>query len=102
MAKDDAFGSVSATVFGRNLHTFGSNGDSPGLSISEVINAKLGSIGNFKAQFVKISMRRHVLMCLENSPSAIKFTKPVSLAINYISLMGLDLSNKTNYLNLIM
>jgi hypothetical protein len=39
-------------------------------------------------------MRRHVLTCLENSPLSTKFTKQAAFAINYISLLGFDLSKQ--------
>lgn len=37
-------------------------------------------------------MRRHILTCLENSPLAIKFTKQPALGVNYISILGFDMS----------
>ena len=36
-------------------------------------------------------MRRHILTCLENSPLSNKFSKQAAFAINYISLLGVDL-----------
>lgn len=46
-------------------------------------------------------MRRHVLTCLENSPLSSKFTKQAAFAINYISLLGFDLSKLGEYINYI-
>lgn len=43
-------------------------------------------------------MRRHVLTCLENSPLATKFTKQPAFAINYISILGFDLSKVGDFL----
>ena len=44
-------------------------------------------------------MRRHILTCVENSPLSTKFTKTACLGINFISLLGFDLSKTGNYLN---
>lgn len=46
-------------------------------------------------------MRRHILTCLENSPLSTKFTKPPSFGINYISLLGYDLTKVGDYLTYI-
>lgn len=46
-------------------------------------------------------MRRFTLSCLENSPSAIKFTKQLAFGINYISLLGFDMSKVGDYVNFI-
>jgi len=43
-------------------------------------------------------MRRHILTCLENSPLSTKFTKPPSFGINYISLLGYDLTKIGDYI----
>jgi hypothetical protein len=39
-------------------------------SVEDIIKNKLGSLNNFRANFIKLSMRRHVICCLENSPVA--------------------------------
>lgn len=44
-------------------------------------------------------MRRHVLTCLENSPLSTKFTKPPAFGINFISILGFDLSKVGDYLS---
>ena len=90
--KDDAFGSVSATVFGSNLESFHITQHDPTMSVEEIIQQKLHSLQNFKVQYIKFCMRRHVLSCVENSPLATKFTKPPAFGINYISLLGFDMS----------
>jgi len=46
-------------------------------------------------------MRRHVLTCLENSPLSTKITKPAAFAINYISLLGFDMTKIGEYLSYI-
>ena len=42
-----------------------------------------------------------MLTCLENSPLATKFTKTPAFGINYISLLGFDLSKIGEYLTYI-
>jgi hypothetical protein len=46
-------------------------------------------------------MRRHVLTCLENSPLSTKFTKQPAFGINYISLLGFDMTKVGEYLGYI-
>jgi hypothetical protein len=46
-------------------------------------------------------MRRHVLTCLENSPLSIKFQKPPAFGINYISLLGYDVSKVGEFISFI-
>jgi hypothetical protein len=46
-------------------------------------------------------MRRHILTCLENSPLASKFTKQAAYGINYISLLGYDLTKIGDYVSYI-
>lgn len=100
IVKDDAFGSVGATVFGSNLQTLSASSLSGNFEsgIEDLITQKLQSLQNFKVQFIKFRMRRHVLTCLENSPLATKFTKQPAFAINYISLLGFDLSKVGDFL----
>jgi len=38
------------------------------------------------------------LTCLENSPLAVKFQKPVAMGVNYISIMGFDMTKVGKYL----
>lgn len=100
IVKDDAFGSVGATVFGSNLQTLSTSTISGNFEsgIEDLITQKLQSLQNFKVQFIKFRMRRHILTCLENSPLATKFTKQPAFAINYISLLGFDLSKVGDFL----
>jgi hypothetical protein len=70
LAKDDGFGSVQATVFGKNLHSFQVAGGEVAQTVEGLIQSKLASLQNFQANYIKLSMRRHVLCCLENSPLA--------------------------------
>lgn len=44
-------------------------------------------------------MRRFALTCVENSPLAIKFNKPVAFGINYISLLGFELVKAGEYID---
>ena len=71
------------------------------LGIEDIIQQKLQSLQNYKVQFVKFRMRRHVMTCLENSPLSTKFTKQAAFAINYISLLGFDLTKIGEYLSYI-
>eukprot|EP00347_Sterkiella_histriomuscorum_P017580 403348792 len=98
IVKDDAFGSVSATVFGQNLQSFQGSAENVHGQILDVIQHKLQSIQNFKIKYIKFCMRRNILTCLENSPLSTKFTKPVAFGINYISLLGYDLTKVGDYL----
>jgi len=38
-------------------------------------------------------MRNNIVTCLENSPNSIKFNKPRALGLNFISIMGYNVSN---------
>ena len=60
-----------------------------------MIQSKLASLQNFQANFIKLCMRRHVLSCLENSPLAARQSKRPAFAINYISILGYQLSDST-------
>src|SRR3569833_12697 len=44
-------------------------------------------------------MRRYVLTCLENSPLSTKFTKQVAFGINFISILGFDLTRVGEYIS---
>lgn len=101
IVKDNAYNSVHATIFGKNMLEFKDEQGmrfqadptkSLGPQIEHIIKSKLDSLGNFKAQYVNFSMRRNVLTCLENSPLATRILKPVSLSINYISITGYNLN----------
>jgi hypothetical protein len=46
-------------------------------------------------------MRRSIFTCLENSPSASKFQKQQAVSINYISLLGYELSKVGEHLTFI-
>lgn len=98
LTHDDGFGSVAATVFGKNLHSFRTSPGEAAQSIESLIQSKLASLQNFQASFIKISMRRHVLCCLENSPLAARTAKRPAFAINYISLLGYKLQEPSNTL----
>ena len=37
-------------------------------------------------------MRNNIITCVENSPIAQKYSKPKSLGINFISIMGYNVS----------
>ena len=67
-----------------------------------MINARLNNLPNFAAQYIQFSIRRNVLTCLENSPTAARLEKPQTLGINYISITGWDLpkfsSNVSEYI----
>jgi hypothetical protein len=43
-------------------------------------------------------MRRFALTCLENSPLSIKFTKQIAFGINYISILGFEVSKAGEYI----
>jgi hypothetical protein len=45
-------------------------------TIEEAVKNKLGSLINFKCLYLKFSMRRNVITCLENSPLATRLNKP--------------------------
>ena len=94
--KDNAYNSVHASVFGKNMLEYkdevvinaSDKSASVGQQIENAIKRKLDSLGNFKAQYINFSMRRNALTCLENSPLSTRFLKPQSIAINYISITG--------------
>jgi hypothetical protein len=46
-------------------------------------------------------LRRHLVSCLENSPNSTKFNKQPAFGINYISLLGFELSKIGEYLSYI-
>jgi hypothetical protein len=96
LIKDDGFGSVQATVFGRNFHSFKVTPGETAQGIEALIQSKLASLQNFQANYIKLSMRRHVLCCLENSPLAARQSKRPAFAINYISLVGYKLTESTS------
>jgi hypothetical protein len=99
IVQDSAFYSVSAVVFAKNMQEYQQTQDRKLFSsVAEAVNSKLECLQNFKANFIKFSMRRNVLTCLENSPLANRLTKPVQLAINFISVTGYDLTQvRGNY-----
>ena len=104
IVKEDAFGSVSATVYGANLLSFsgqqekiGLDGENVQAEVQEIIQQKLQSIQNFRIKYIKFSMRRTILSCLENSPLASKFQKQLMMSINFISLLGYDITKVGNY-----
>jgi len=47
LTKDDGFGSVQATVFGKNLHSFRVASGEAALSVESLIQSKLASLQNF-------------------------------------------------------
>lgn len=99
LVKDDGFGSVHASVFGKNLHSYAvPAGDASSQTVEQLIHSQLSSLPNFQANYVKISMRRHVLCCLENSPLAARQSGRPAFAINYISLLGYKLAGAPNAL----
>ncbi len=76
--QDSAFGSVSAVVFGKNMLEFQQIQDTKLYdSIEQAVNAKIECLTNFKANFIKFSMRKNVVCCLENSSLANRLTKPL-------------------------
>jgi hypothetical protein len=90
---DTAFLSVNSTIFAKNLQQYeDETGNNIGSTIEEVIQSKIESVPNFQCLWLKFSMRRNVMTCLENSPLAARLTKPTMLSINYISLHGYDVS----------
>ena len=92
MITDPAFASVQSTVFARNLQQFDSQAEPLGEAVGDLISRKIDSIENFKCQWLKISMRRNALSCIENSLLATRLQKPTMLSINFISMQGYDLS----------
>jgi hypothetical protein len=98
LTQDDGFGSVQATVFGKNLHSFRVSTGDVAQSIENLIQNKLASLQNFQANFIKLCMRRHVLCCLENSPLAARQAKRPAFAINYISMLGYKLTESSTAL----
>jgi len=93
--KDDGFAQVQSSLFGKNLMSF--QPDLQGVSIEDDIERKLASLQNYKVQFLRFSMRRHVMPCVENSPLATKFMKQPAFAINFISLQGYNLEELGDY-----
>lgn len=95
LVEDDGFGSVQASVFGKSMQSFKTTTGEAGQTVESIIRSKLASLQNFQANFIKFSMRRHVLSCLENSPLAARQAKRPAFAINYISLVGYRLPEST-------
>jgi len=71
---DTAFMSVNSTVFAKNLQEYQHN-NQMAVTIEEAVRSKLGSLVNFKCMYLKFSMRRNVMTCLENSPLATRLGK---------------------------
>jgi hypothetical protein len=65
-------------------------------SIEHLIEEHLSSLGNFQANFIKISMRRQIISCVENSPLVNRFNKQPAFAINYISVLGYAFDETTD------
>ena len=74
VATDTAFMSVNSTVFAKNLQEY--QNQHMVETIEEAVKNKLGSLINFKCLYLKFSMRRNVITCLENSPLATRLNKP--------------------------
>ena len=68
VATDTAFMSVNSSVFAKNLQEYQTS--QMAATIEEAVKSKLGSLVNFKCMYLKFSMRRNVMTCLENSPLA--------------------------------
>ena len=89
LVQDPAFLSVSSSVFAKNMQEYEKSSQAYG-SLEQMIEQKINSLPNFKVQWVKFSMRRNQMACLENSPLANRFDKTHHFGINYISMPGYD------------
>lgn len=118
---DQAFSSVSNSVFGKNMGEF-CKADSDSRitlclpkdaagkrkldkSINKIIKDKVDSVLNFKALYLRFCFRRSVMSCVENSPlsSRIQMNKNPLFAINFISIIGYDMKQVAeSYTNLIV
>jgi len=92
--QDDGFGNFAVSVFGRNMETFTSENSK---SVEQQINLKLDSLPHFCVRYVRFKFRKGVIACTENSVLVPLMKKPKLLSINYISIMGYDVSNLGNY-----
>jgi hypothetical protein len=112
VVKDNAFSSVNAIVYAKNMQEFGMTRETVATkvptsqlqqTVEQIVRQKLDSLSNFKARYINFSMRRNVLTCLENSPLAPRILKPQSLCINYISVTGYDVSKvKGRYASMVV
>lgn len=58
--------------------------------LDDFINKRLSSIPKLQAQYLKFTMRRNTVACLENSVLSTRSTATKSFALNYISVTGYD------------
>lgn len=73
VATDTAFMSVNSSVFAKNLQEYQNTQMLD--TVEEAVKSKLSSLVNFKCIYLKFSMRRNVMTCLENSPLATRLNK---------------------------
>ena len=92
--RDDGFASHCSAVFGRNMETFSSEN---GKTISQLLDNKFDSLPHFRVKYLRFTLRKGVVTCLDNSPMLNLLKKQKFFAINYISVSGYDVSNLGNF-----
>jgi len=90
--KDNAFYLQCAAIFGKHMQHFegSENGQTKFSSIGEAVKHGLDSLPSMKVKYIKFSLRKNVLSCMENSPYVTRMNKAQYFAINFISLTGYD------------
>ncbi len=92
--KDDGFANFAVSVFGRNMETYTPEHTK---AVPSLINLKLDSLPHFCARYLRFKFRKGIIACADNSPMVALMKKPKFFALNYISVMGYDVSNLGNY-----
>ena len=90
--QDKGFANFGSTVYGKNMFSFTPDFSEPGTA-QEVIQKSLRSLTNVRARYLRFKMWNDVVTCVDNSPLVAKFNKPKALGINFISIMGYNVSN---------
>ena len=92
--RDDGFANFATSVFGKNMETF-----TPQNCNSNTLpsNLKLDLLPCMCARYLRFKFRKGIVTCAENSPLVPWLKKPKYLAINFISVMGYDVSALGNY-----
>ena len=92
--RDDGFANFAVSVFGRNMETYTQEHVK---SVQSLINLKMDSLPHFCAKYLRFKFRKGIIACADNSPMIALMKKPKFFALNYISVMGYDVSNLGNY-----
>lgn len=96
--KDNSFAYQTTSVFGKNIQEYThQNSKVLGQSIDDIIQSKLNSLNNFTIQYIKFSVRKNVVTCVENSMLSTRFEKRLCMALNFISITGYKAEGMSGY-----